>query len=67
MGERYFTDPLIDADEESQDVVDEFFEQARVIAEAGRDFKERRKRLNVYKSRRKGEAIDGTVSGLNNW
>jgi len=67
LGERYFTDPLVDAAEESQDVVDEFFAQANEIAEAGRDVKERKKRLSVYKDRRKNEAHDGIDNGLNNW
>lgn len=68
IGERYFTDPLIDAAEESQDVVDEFFAQANEIAEAaGNDVAKRREALKVYKDRRKSEATDGVVSGLNNW
>lgn len=67
LGERYFTDPEIDAQEESQDVVDEFFAQANELAQAGRDRSERKKRLEVYKERRKAEADDGFVNGLNNW
>mmetsp|Transcript_15380 Transcript_15380/g.22696 ORF Transcript_15380/g.22696 Transcript_15380/m.22696 type:complete len:319 (+) Transcript_15380:107-1063(+) len=67
LGERYFSDPLVDAQEEFQDVVDEFFSQANEIAEAGKDHKERKKRLEVYKNRRKNEADDRIVNGLNNW
>lgn len=67
LGERYFSNPLVDAQEESQEVVDEFFAQANEIAEAGNDHKERKKRLEVYKSRRKNEADDGILNGLNNW
>jgi predicted adenine nucleotide alpha hydrolase (AANH) superfamily ATPase len=67
LGERYFTDPLIDAQEESQEVVDEFFQQANMIAEAGTDIAERKKKLTVYKDRRKAEATDGITSGINNW
>lgn len=67
IGDRYFSDPLKDAQEESQEVVDEFFAQASEIAEAGKDVKERKKRLEVYKNRRKNEANDGRMSGLNNW
>jgi len=67
LGDRYFSDPLVDAQEESQDVVDEFFAQANEIASAGTDRDERKKRLQVYKERRKNEASDGVVNGLNNW
>lgn len=67
LGERYFSDALVDAQEESQEVVDEFFAQANEIAEAGRNVKERKKRLEVYKNRRKDQANDGQISGLNNW
>jgi predicted adenine nucleotide alpha hydrolase (AANH) superfamily ATPase len=68
LGERYFTDPVVDAEEESQEVVDEFFAQANDLAEkAGKDVSERKKHLDVYKNRRKDEADDGNVSGLNNW
>jgi hypothetical protein len=67
IGERYFSDPLQDAKEESQEVVDEFFALANEIAEAGKDVKERKKRLGVYKNRRKNEADDGLMNGLNNW
>jgi hypothetical protein len=67
LGDRYFSDPLVDAAEESQDVVDEFFAQAVDLAEAGRDLKERKNKLKVYQSRRKNEAVDGSTSGLNNW
>jgi len=67
LGDRYFSDPVVDAQEESQDVVDEFFAQAKDIAEAGNDRVERKKKQQVYKSRRKDEANDGVVNGLNNW
>lgn len=67
LGERYFSDPLVDAQEESQTVVDEFFAQAKELAKAGEDREERKKRLEVYKERRKNEATDGVVHGLNNW
>jgi predicted adenine nucleotide alpha hydrolase (AANH) superfamily ATPase len=67
IGERYFSDPIVDAEEESQDVVDEFFQQAKEIAEAGKDVKERKKKLEIYKDRRKNEADDGIVDGFNNW
>jgi predicted adenine nucleotide alpha hydrolase (AANH) superfamily ATPase len=68
LGERYFTDPVVDAEEESQEVVDEFFAQANDLAsKAGKDVAERKKHLDVYKNRRKDEADDGNVSGLNNW
>mmetsp|Transcript_24929 Transcript_24929/g.59201 ORF Transcript_24929/g.59201 Transcript_24929/m.59201 type:complete len:318 (+) Transcript_24929:40-993(+) len=67
LGNRYFTDPLVDAEEESQEVVDEFFAQANEIADAGKDVQERKKRLDVYKERRKNEADDGQINGLNNW
>lgn len=67
LGDRYFSDPLVDAQEESQHVVDEFFAQANEIAEAGTDREERKKKLQVYKERRKNEASDGVVNGLNNW
>jgi epoxyqueuosine reductase len=67
MGQRYFSDPLVDAEEESQAVVDEFFSQANEIAEAGNDVIERKKRIAVYKDRRKIEAVDGVTNGLNNW
>ena len=56
-----------DAEEESQAVVDEFFQQANLIAEAGRDVKERKQKLEIYKDRRKAEASDGVVNGINNW
>lgn len=67
IGDRYFSDALIDAQEESQQVVDEFFAQANEIAEAGKDRAERKKRLAVYKNRRKNEADDGVINGFNNW
>lgn len=67
IGNRYFSDPLMDAEEESQEVVDEFFAQAEEIAEAGNDVQERKKRLGVYKERRKTEAHDGKINGFNNW
>ena len=67
LGNRYFTDPIEDAQEESQDVVDEFFTQAKEIAEAGSDRVERKKKLDVYKDRRKNEKETGIDFGLNNW
>ena len=67
LGERYFTDPVVDAQEESQEVVDEFFQQANMIAEAGKDLKQRKQKLAIYKDRRKTEASDGIVNGINNW
>ena len=65
IGERYFSDPVKDAAEESQEVVDEFFAQANDLAKVERS--ERKKALQVYKSRRKNEASDGKIHGLNNW
>jgi hypothetical protein len=56
----------VDAAEESQDVVDEFFAQANDLA-ACKDRNERKKALEVYKNRRKNEKTDGVVNGLNNW
>jgi len=67
LGDRYFSDPLVDASEESQDVVDEFFAQANEIAEAGNNVQERKKKLQIYKDRRKNEKDDGVFDGLNNW
>lgn len=67
LGDRYFSDALVDAMEESQDVVDEFFSQAGEIAKAGKDVKERKKLLKVYEHRRKNEKGDGSTAGLNNW
>jgi hypothetical protein len=67
IGKRYFSDALVDAAEESQDVVDEFFAQAQTLSKAGWDVKERKKALKVYENRRKSEAADGTITGLNNW
>ena len=67
LGERYFSNPIVDAAEESQDVVDEFFKQANEIAEVGNDVSKRKEALNDYKSRRKNEKADGTINGLNNW
>ena len=67
LGERFFSDPLVDAAEESQEVVDEFFSQANALATVGKDVSERKKMLSVYKNRRKSEAVDGSTTGLNNW
>lgn len=67
LGQRYFSDPIMDAAEESQDVVDEFFAQAQNLAKVGKDVKERKKILKIYEGRRKNEATDGTTTGLNNW
>ncbi len=58
---------MVDAMEESQEVVDEFFAQAEDLAKAGRDISERKKMLKVYQDRRKNEAVDGSTTGLNNW
>ena len=67
LGERYFTNPIADAAEESQEVVDEFFKQAEEIAGVGNDVSKRKEALSVYQNRRKNEKADGTISGLNNW
>lgn len=67
LGDRYFSDPLVDAAEESQDVVDEFFSQANEVAKAGADVKQRKDALRLYKDRRKNEKDDGIINGLNNW
>jgi predicted adenine nucleotide alpha hydrolase (AANH) superfamily ATPase len=67
LGNRYFSDPIVDAEEESQDVVDEFFKQADEIAQAGADYGERKNALKVYENRRKNEKEDGQTNGLNNW
>ena len=68
MGDRYFSNPLVDAAEESQDVVDEFFSQANEIAEqSGSDIQKRKEAIKVYKDRRKSEKNDGVVNGFNNW
>ena len=67
LGDRYFSDPLIDAAEESQEVVDEFFAQAEDLAKVGKDVKERKKALKLYENRRKNEAVDGSTTGVNNW
>lgn len=67
LGERYFSDPVADAAEEAQEVVDEFFAQANVVAKAGRDVDERKRLLAIYQDRRKNEAHDHRISGLNNW
>jgi hypothetical protein len=75
LGERFFTDPIKDAEEESQDVVDEFFKVANEIAEvlttteSGFDevVKRRKEALRAYEERRKNEKDDGIIHGLNNW
>ena len=67
LGDRWFSNPIVDAAEESQDVVDEFFKQANEVAEVGRDVKKRKEVLEVYKDRRKNEAADGRLDGFNNW
>ena len=67
LGDRYFSNAEIDAEEESQEVVDEFFAQANMVAEAGRDLNKRKEKLAIYKDRRKAEASDGVVNGINNW
>lgn len=59
---------MVDAQEESQEVVDEFFSQAQDLADkAGKDVSERKKALKLYQDRRKNEAVDGSTTGLNNW
>ena len=73
LGERWFTDAEVDAEEESQEVVDSFFRDANAAAEMvekgvgrkegwrvlkGDEIKE------VYKGRKKGE---NGGRGLNNW
>ncbi|KAL3804224.1 hypothetical protein ACHAW5_011144 [Stephanodiscus triporus] len=74
LGGRYFTDPIKDAEEESRDVVDEFFAVANEIAGVvsttgdGEDLVARRREaLRAYGERRKCEKDDGVVNGLNNW
>lgn len=74
LGERYFADPIKDAEEESQDVVDEFFKVANEIAKlttagGGSDevVKKRKEALKAYGVRRKNEKDDGVINGLNNW
>lgn len=67
LGNRYFSDAVRDAEEESQEVVDEFFNQANEIAQAGMDRHGRKQALKVYENRRKSEKHDGNVVGLNNW
>lgn len=67
VGQRYFSNALIDAAEESQEVVDEFFAQAMELSKAGRDIHERKSALKLYENRRKSEAADGSINGLNNW
>jgi predicted adenine nucleotide alpha hydrolase (AANH) superfamily ATPase len=67
IGNRYFSDPLADATEESQDVVDEFFAQANEISKAGGDREARKQKLEVYQNRRKTEKDSGVEVGLNNW
>jgi hypothetical protein len=64
-----FSDALVDAAGESQDVVDEFlFWQWKIIAKAGKDLKGRQHILKGYEDRRrKNEASDGTTAGLINW
>ncbi|CAB9496730.1 Epoxyqueuosine reductase QueH [Seminavis robusta] len=67
LGNRYFSDPLADALEESQDVVDEFFHQAQEVAAAGDSKQDRKKALETYKDRRKNQKEAGIEFGLNNW
>ena len=50
-------DPIVDAEKESQAVVDKFFQQAKEIAEAGSDRKERNTKLEIYKDRTKNYNI----------
>uniref|UniRef100_A0A7S0BUJ5 Epoxyqueuosine reductase n=1 Tax=Proboscia inermis TaxID=420281 RepID=A0A7S0BUJ5_9STRA len=67
LGERFFSDPIVDAQEEAQEVVDEFFAQANELAKAGNCKSKRKETLHVYKDRRKNEADDGLINGFNNW
>jgi len=80
LGERYFCDPITDAQEESQDVVDEFFKVANEIAAVTTNTdstavggscdevaKKRKAALRAYGERRKNEKDDGIINGLNNW
>jgi hypothetical protein len=79
LGERYFSDPITDAQEESQDVVDEFFKVANEIAAVSTTIdgtagdggdevvKKRKAALKAYGERRKSEKDDGIINGLNNW
>ena len=48
--------------------MDEFFASANEIANiSGNDVSKRKDALRVYKDRRKNEAVDGNINGLNNW
>jgi hypothetical protein len=70
MGDRYFTNPEVDAEEESQEVVDEFFSSANEVATAD-DKEEREKLWNLYKERKKQQqaagAEDDGLAAVNNW
>merc|ERR1719367_1683746 len=57
LGTRYFEDPVLDAEEESQEVVDKFF------GDAARHFDNERLRKQ-YEHRRKSADVG---LGLNNW
>lgn len=67
LGERYFTDPEVDAAEEAQHVVDEFFTQANELAKAGRNAEERKRLLKIYENRKKTPTNSGGDTSLNNW
>jgi len=67
LGVWTFTDLIVAVAEESQQEVDACFAQAKDIAEAGRNRKERKKKLAIYKDRRKEDANDGIMDGINNW
>lgn len=67
LGERYFTDPEVDAAEEAQHVVDEFFTQANELAKAGRNAEERKRLLKIYENRKKTSTNGGGDASLNNW
>jgi len=62
LGTRYFEDPEVDAEEESQEVVDQFF------ADAERQFDDARLR-ELYEGRRKTAPATGAaqLADLNNW
>ena len=66
LGERWFTDPDVDAAEEAQDVVDDFFKGANEVAAAATSTDERRALWKGFTERRKtAGAAEG--DGLNNW
>jgi len=66
LGERWFTDPDVDAAEEAQEVVDDFFKGANVVAASASSSDERRALWKDYTERRKTSGAAGG-EGLNNW